>query len=275
LSLFDIHNHMIPGVDDGARDVAEAVTALLRLADAGATAVLTTPHFDGSLTLDPTRQRARLDALDRGWAELLAAPGLPDMELYRGAEIMLDVPDPRPTDQRLRIAGGPFVLVEFPHMTIPPGATRPLDALRTLDLIPVLAHPERYHGGGPAREDVIAAARSWRSAGAYLQVNGPSLVGRYGDAPRKRAMALLEAGLVDFIGSDYHARGQTMIPEYRALFGDGDEEAWTLLTSTNPRRMVEGKPPLPVPPARPGRAGSGRSWPGATLLGRLRGSRAQ
>jgi protein-tyrosine phosphatase len=229
LSLFDIHNHVIPGVDDGARDAAEAVAALRRLADAGATAVLTTPHFDGSLTLDPARQRARLDALDRGWATLMAAPDLPELELYRGVEIMLDVPDPRPTDERVRIAGGPFVLVEFPHMTIPPGATRPLETLRAADLIPVLAHPERYHGGGPSREDLVAAAHRWRSAGAYLHVNGPSLVGRYGDAPRNRAVALLEAGLIDYLGSDYHARGETMIPEYRAVFGDDDQEVWTLL----------------------------------------------
>lgn len=269
MSLFDIHTHLVPGVDDGARDVDEAVAALRRLAGAGVTAVLTTPHADGSLTLDPARQAARLDELDRGWARLMEADR-PELELHRGVELMLDVPNPSPDDPRLRIAGGRCVLVEFAHMIVPPGATRPLEALVSGGWIPVLAHPERYHGAGASPEALVTAARSWRDAGAYLQVNGPALVGRYGDEPCRRATALLEAGLVGYLGSDYHARGETMIQDYRAfMLESGNHDAWALLTDTNPRRMIAGEPPLPVPPLRLGRAPRRASRAGRSWLGRL------
>jgi protein-tyrosine phosphatase len=248
MSLVDVHNHVVPGVDDGARDEVEAVAALERLVAEGATAVLTTPHFRGSLTLAPAIQAQRLAELDRGWERLLAAPGLPPVELFRGAEILLDLPEPQPDDERVRIAGGPFVLVEFPYMAVPPSATRPLEWLRSAGWVPVLAHPERYDGAGTSKEAVVASARRWRDAGAYLQVNGPSLLGRYGDGPRRRAAALLEAGLVDYFGSDYHSRGEPMIDDYRtAMLQGGHQDAWTLLTQTNPSRMIQGQPPLPVP----------------------------
>jgi protein-tyrosine phosphatase len=256
VSLVDIHNHVIPGVDDGARDVADAVAAIRRLADAGATAVLATPHFQGSLTQEPAAQAARLAELDRGWHALEGAADRPAVELFRGVEILLDVPDPRPDDERVRIAGGPFVLVEFPYMTVPPGATRPLAALRADGWIPVLAHPERYHGAGSSPEEVVEAARRWRDAGAYLQVNGPALLGRYGQEARMRATTLMEAGMVDYLGSDYHCRGEPQIDEYVGMLrAGGHDEAVTLLTDTNPRRMLDGQPPLPVP-----RVWFARSW---------------
>jgi protein-tyrosine phosphatase len=251
VGVIDMHNHVIPGVDDGARDVPEAVAALQRLADAGATAVLTTPHFQGSLTHHPASQAERLAELDRGWELLLEAPDRPPLDLFRGVEVLLDVPEPRLDDERVRIAGGPFVLVEFPYMTVPPGSTRPLETLRADGWVPVLAHPERYHGAGSTPAHMVDAARRWRNAGAYLQVNGPALLGRYGPEARRRAVALLEAGVVDYMGSDYHARGEPRIMEYMAVLREGGHDgALTLLTETNPGRLLDGLPPLPVPPVR-------------------------
>jgi protein-tyrosine phosphatase len=251
LGVIDLHNHVVPGVDDGARDVPEAVAALRRLADAGAAAVLATPHFQGSLTHNPAGQAERLAELDRGWERLLEAPDLPPVELFRGVEVLLDVPEPRLDDERVRIAGGAFVLVEFPYMTVPPGSTRPLETMRGHGWIPVLAHPERYHGAGSTPEGIVEWARRWRNAGAYLQVNGPALLDRYGADARRRALALLEAGVVDYMGSDYHARGKSPITEYMAVLRDGGHDtALTLLTETNPGRLLDGLPPLPVPPVR-------------------------
>lgn len=249
--MIDLHNHVVPGVDDGARDVPEAVAALQRLADAGARAVLTTPHFQGSLTLQPAAQAERLAELDHGWERLLEAPDRPPMDLFRGVEVLLDVPAPRLDDERVRIAGGPFALVEFPYMTVPPGSTRPLETLRGDGWVPILAHPERYNGAGSTPAQMVDWARRWRNAGAYLQINGPALLGRYGAEARRRALALLEAGVVDYMGSDYHARGEPRIQEYMAVMREGGHDgALTVLTETNPGRLLDGLPPLPVPPVR-------------------------
>jgi protein-tyrosine phosphatase len=249
MSVVDIHNHLMPAVDDGARTPEDSVAALGRMREAGVVALVTTPHFDGSLTQDPKAQAKRLEELDQGWERLVEAGRGGGVELHRGVEVLLDVPDPHPEDPRLRINGGPFVLVEFPSMTVPPGATRPLEVLRAGGWIPVLAHPERYHSAGSTPEETVAEARRWRDAGAYLQVNGPALLGRYGPDARMRAFALLEAGMVDYLGSDYHSRGEPRIVEYVELLRErGFDAGLALLTDGNPRRMLDGKPPLPVPP---------------------------
>jgi protein-tyrosine phosphatase len=248
MSVIDLHSHLMPGVDDGAGDVAESVQALEQLAAAGVTAAITTPHFQGSLTHGAGRQALRLEELDHAWGMLERAPDRPEVELFRGVELLLDVPDPKVDDPRLRLNGGPFVLVEFPYMMVPPGSARVLEKLRTDGWQPILAHPERYEGQNPGLND----ARRWRAAGACLQLNGPALLGRYGETVRRRAFALLEAGLVDYLGSDYHSRGQPRIAEYRAALEDrGAGELLELLTETNPKRLLEGLPPLPVPPLSP------------------------
>jgi protein-tyrosine phosphatase len=251
MSLVDLHNHLVPGVDDGARDVGQALDALARLAAEGVVAVITTPHFSGALTHSPERQARRLAELDRGWAVLEGAAERPAVSLHRGVELMLDVPDPRVEDPRLRIGGGAFLLVEFPHMMVPPASERVLERLRGEGWYPVLAHPERYEGMDPA----LSLPRRWREAGAYLQLNGPALVGRYGQRVRARALALLRAGLVDYLGSDYHSRGEPRIGEYRQWLRDREGlEALELMSETNPTRLLEGIPPLPVPPLAPRRS---------------------
>ena len=111
-------------------------------------------------------------------------------------------------------------------------------------MTPVIAHPERYAG---LLEDLEVVAE-WRSAGAYLQVNGPSLIGRYGDSARDAAFALLENGWADYLSSDYHARGRSEIAAYRQILHElGGDEQVVLLTETNPGRLLADEAPLPVP----------------------------
>ena len=172
---------------------------------------------------------------------------IPDMQVWRGVELMMDAPEPVIGDPRLRLAGGPFLLVEFPFMTVPPRSRELIADLRTRDCVPILAHPERYHGFAPD----FSLAEQWRRQGAYLQVNGASLLGRYGQQAQRFAAGLLERGWVDYVCSDYHARGSPAVQAYRRLLLEleGVEQV-QLLCETNPARILEGQPPLPVPPLR-------------------------
>jgi len=245
-AMTDLHNHVIPGVDDGAADREATRAALQALLDDGVRRVVATPHVMGSLTLDPAGLAERLAAIDRAWAvaETIGAE-FPGLELGRGSEIMLDVPEPDLSDARLRLAGGRTVLVEFPFMVIPPYAARPLARIREHGFSPLLAHPERYLGVS------VAAVEEWRKAGAYIQVNGPALLGKYGDGPRRIALELLELGLVDCLSSDYHARGRPLVADYRRVLEErGAAEQAELLTATNPARAVAGEVPIPVGPMR-------------------------
>src|SRR5690606_7367835 len=198
--ITDLHSHLMAGVDDGAADASEARAALAALRAAGAVHVVTTPPVDGSLTRRADALERRLEALDAAWTALaaLAAEHEPGLRLERGAEVMLDVPTPQLDDPRLRIAGGPFVLVEFPHRILPPQSANTLARLAQQGWIPLVAHPERYASLGDDLEPIGA----WRRVGAYLQVNGPALLGRFGPRVRANALTLLARGWADCIASD-------------------------------------------------------------------------
>jgi protein-tyrosine phosphatase len=248
--MIDLHSHVIPGVDDGARDVEEALAALRAMADEGVSGVVATPHFDGALTHDHRAMEARLAVIDEGWAKLeraaAGAAGLP--KLVRGAEIKLDTPEPDVGEPRLRLAGGDFALFEFPFMSVPPHSARAVSWIRSSGYIPVIAHPERYQG----IFRMLNVVEEWRSAGAYLQVNCGSLTGRYGPEAKRVAEELLERGWIDYLASDHHSRGPMPHKACReAIVGWGGAEQAELMMRTNPERLLRNDAPLPVAPLRP------------------------
>lgn len=247
--LTDLHSHLVPGVDDGARTLDDAMEGLGRLWDAGVRTVVTTPHLDGSVTRSPGQLEVRLEEIGLAWKTLQAKAGevLPSLTLLRGQEIMLDIPDPVLADPRVRLAETPYVLVEWPRLQVPPATGPVLARLGEMGVKIVLAHPERYHGLDAA----MALPGEWRRMGALLQVNYGSLMGRYGDGPRKKAFTLLERGWVDLFSTDFHGRPHLLIYIREAadlLEEMGGLQQFDLLSRVNPTRLLEGNELLPVPP---------------------------
>ena len=94
-------------------------------------------------------------------------------------------------------------------------------------------------------------AGRWREAGAFLQVNYGSLLGRYGEAPRKRALTFLERGWVDLFSTDFHGRPHLplYIDEAEEALGElGGSEQFDILARWNPARLLEGGELLSAPP---------------------------
>ena len=257
--LVDLHSHLVPNVDDGARTRDDVLEGVQRMVDRGIRKIITTPHLDGSLTLAPKALSRRLDEMDSAWEAIResverAHPGL---QFLRAHEILLDIPAPDLSDARLHFPATSVVLVEWPRLQIPPGTPRVLTGLREGGLRPLIAHPERYRGF----DTELALAGAWREEGAFLQMNYGSLVGRYGPLARRQAFGLLARGAVDCLSSDFHGRPhlRLYIRETEALFsGAGAHEAWRLLTRVNPDRLSRGEAPLPVPAVRFSRGMMGR-----------------
>ena len=168
------------------------------------------------------------------------------MDLLRGHEVLLDVPDPDLSDPRVRLAGTNLVLAEWPRLQIPPETPAVIRALHKDRIEIVIAHAERYVG----YDEGMTIVERWRGEGAMCQVNYGSLLGMYGPKPREQAFRLLGKGRVDCLSTDFH--GSPSLPLFvdgaREIFEKCDAtEAWSLLTAINPRRIARGERPLPVP----------------------------
>jgi len=259
LRLGDLHSHLIPGVDDGARTLEEALRAVEAMVKVGIGTIVTTPHVRASVFHDPERGERRISEVESAYRGLAVAVAerFPDVRLGRGFEVMLDVPDPDLRDPRVRLASTDFVLVEWPRLRIPRGTNAVLARIRADGFTPIVAHPERYHG----LDAELRIAQSWRQTGALLQVNHGSLVGRYGTEARVRALRLLQMGVIHYLSSDHHPRPDhgLDIEAVRTLFQEaGAEESFQCLTEVNPSRLVQGEDPLPVPVFTPRRGFLGR-----------------
>lgn len=266
----DFHSHLVPGVDDGSRTLDESLYSIGRMVEAGLDRVITTPHLwlshaaGGQLT-------AFLELHDHRWTglELAVRARYPELDFRRGFEVMLDRPGLDLSDPRLRLGGTRFVLVEWPLHRIPSGASAMLERIVRSGLIPVVAHPERYHGIGPG----LGLVREWKRAGALLQGNYGSLAGQNGRGARAFILRMMQEGTLDYLCSDFHGRRKYtffMVPGARALRELGGDEQLAVLGKVNPARLFDGKAPLPVPPlslesageaapvAVPGKGGLGR-----------------
>ena len=261
-TLVDIHSHLVPGVDDGARHLPGVLNAIERMSQVGIGRFITTPHIDASLALTPSRLAARLDEVTQAWqtAHDAIQEEFPEVEYHRGHEVLIDLPEPDLTDPRLRLAGTSFVLIEWPRLQVPPGTPRVVRYICDQGHRPIIAHPERY--AGMIRKTELA--HQWKEAGALLQVNYGSLVGRYGSDAQAVAWRLIEGGQADYLASDFHGQSRLRIYKKEAwakLEERGGEEALDLLCRVNPSRIFHDLEPLTVPPV---------SAP-SSLLQRLRG----
>jgi protein-tyrosine phosphatase len=245
--MIDFHSHLMPGVDDGAADIDESRTGLQMLYDQGVRTIITTPHIRASLTHSKPALDSYLDELDAAFEKLqtLAGREFPELRLERGVEMALDVPAPRLGDRRLHLAGGDFVLVEFPFMSVPPNSAMPLRELRSLGVTPIVAHPERYANitvSYPLIEE-------WKEVGACIQINAGSLLGMYGATAKRIVWRILEDGLADYMCSDYHSRGRLPLTQAaQAMMEKGAAAQHRLLTLTNPQRMLRSEAPIAADP---------------------------
>lgn len=253
--IIDTHSHLVPGVDDGARDLEEALRGVDRLLGEGVDSILTTPHMDASLAQRADAFERHQQSVEAAWALLTCAcrERHPQLALHFGREILIDVPNPDVADPRVRLDGGRYVLLEFPRLTIPAESGDALLRVAEQRYSPIVAHVERYWFEEGREMRIL---ESWRRKGAMFQVNAGSFVGRYGSRARELAWELLRLGWVDLIASDYHARGGPGLRQARAALREqGAHEQVELLLGVNPRRILTGEDLEAVPAlaARPSR----------------------
>jgi protein-tyrosine phosphatase len=237
--VIDLHSHVLPGLDDGARDLDEAVEICTAAAADGVEVLAATPHVRSDYPTTPEQIEAALD-------ELRPVVGAA-IRLVPGAELAVSELQ-RPEDElrRYALAGNPaYLLVETPYAGWPIDLTERLVRLRRAGITPVLAHPERNDMVQSRPELLVAAVES----GTLVQLTASSLDGRLGARTRECARVLLDRGLAHLLASDAHApeiRAAGLAAAARAV---GDQALSRWLTVDVPRAILEGGP-LPPRPAR-------------------------
>ncbi len=234
--MIDLHCHLLPAVDDGARTVEQAVGVLREMARHGTTDVCLTPHLLAS------RAEAGIPpSHDAAYARLrAAAPAAP--RLHRGAEVMLDRPLGRAAAKEpgVRLAGTTYILVEFPRQVAGETVRNALTHVLSLGLVPVLAHPERYSSC------TTEAVRIWRDLGAKMQVDATTLLSAQGRG--ERARRLISEGLADLLAADNHGDVRMLATGRRMLEEHGGAHQAQLLVFHNPRAILDDAELEPVPP---------------------------
>lgn len=193
----DIHSHILPGIDDGAKTIDDAIALLDGLASVGCTQFITTPHVMRSVW-DNTREN--IEAKLTETRQLLDSRGV-NLPIRAAAEYLLDAnfAELFKTQPLLTLKDN-YVLIEMSYVNPPIQLFEFLFELQVAGYIPVLAHPERY---GFYHND-FAKYEQLKNAGCYFQINLLSTVGYYGEGVYKAAEKLLKKGMIDFSGSDAH-----------------------------------------------------------------------
>jgi protein-tyrosine phosphatase len=236
--LIDLHSHVLPGIDDGAADLAEALEICRAAAADGIEILAATPHVRHDHPTTPEQMASALAAVRAVAGDTVA--------LLPGGELDIAELD-RPVEElrRFGLAGNPgYLLVETPYHGWPLDIGVRFDRLLAAGITPVLAHPERSPDV-QQRPELVAGLVA---AGALVQVTAASVDGRFGRVPQRSVRRLLDDGLVHVIASDAHAASVRAIGLTAAARAIGDARLAGWLTVGVPRAIVDGGTVPPRPP---------------------------
>jgi len=195
--LCDMHNHLLPSIDDGSKNVEMSSKMLEGYLALGFTSVIPTPHVYQELY--PNTPETVKNAFGNLSKHCLKENSV-SVSSY-GAEYMVDEVFMKNLETGIPelLLKEKYILLEINFF----GATTMLESacfqLQQKALRPILAHPERYH----LMED-LATYKALKNKGFYFQLNALSLLGHYGPQVKQKAEKLLQAGLYDLVATDAH-----------------------------------------------------------------------
>lgn len=191
--MTDWHSHILPGLDDGFRSMADSLKVLERYDSLGISEVWFTPHVMEDVPNTTEALKRRFEELSEAYKGRV--------RLHLAAEYMMDNLFERRLKDRDLLplgTGGKHLLVETSYFNPPAGMVDILKGIKSAGYFPVLAHPERYMYMD--MEDYSALLDS----GVRLQLNLASLAGQYGPEVQDKAFQLLRKGYYSIAGTDLH-----------------------------------------------------------------------
>ena len=198
-AVTDIHCHLLPGIDDGAKSWVESLQMAQQAVAEGITTAIVTPHQLGA---NSQNRGETIRQLTAEFQRLLSEHAIP-LRVLPGADVRID------TDMIQRLVSGDclslgdhrrHVLLELPHELYLP--LQPvLEQLHRIRMVGILSHPERNQGILRQPELIPQLI----SAGCLMQITADSLVGTFGPAPQRFSEMMLRNGWVHFLATDAHS----------------------------------------------------------------------
>jgi protein-tyrosine phosphatase len=245
LDVVDIHSHILPGLDDGAKTLEDAVAMIKIAAESGTTDIVATPHANLEFKFNP-------ELIDEKIAELQAQAG-PVPRIHRGCDFHLtieNIEDALAHPFKYTINHKSYLLVEFSDSFIPDTSLAIFSRFQGAGMIPVITHPER-NVHLRKRMDQL---RSWVENGCLIQITAKSLLGGFGDTAKRISGELFDRNLVHFVASDAHDtkhRPPNLQAAYAYIAKNWGEERAEAVCVTTPLAALAGDAFQPVHRERP------------------------
>ncbi|MEO9534269.1 MAG: CpsB/CapC family capsule biosynthesis tyrosine phosphatase [Crocinitomicaceae bacterium] len=196
----DLHSHLIPGIDDGSKNIDESLIMLKKFSELGFKKVITTPHI--MIDFYKNNPETILGGLEKV-RKAIKDVGI-NIEIEAAAEYYLDGHfEELIAKKELLTFGDNYVLFELSFSNEPPRVKDAIFNMITSGYKPILAHVERY----PFYHNAWDTIEDFSNRGCLLQLNTNSLSGQYGPAVKKMAESLIDKDMIDVIGSDCHHLG--------------------------------------------------------------------
>ncbi|MFK8044495.1 MAG: tyrosine-protein phosphatase [Crocinitomicaceae bacterium] len=202
----DVHSHLIPGIDDGSKNMEETLIMLKGFIDLGYKKVITTPHVMSDFYKNTPE--TILGGLEKVRDAIAKEKLL--IKIDAAAEYYLDFHFEDLIEKKEVLTfGDNCVLFELSFMHEPTRIKEAIFNLQTAGYTPILAHVERY----PYYHNQWETLEDFKNRGCLFQLNTNSLSGVYGPGVKKMAEELIDKEMIDLLGSDCHHKGHIEIIE--------------------------------------------------------------
>lgn len=215
----DIHNHILPGIDDGAKTVEDSIELIKGFNEFGINDFICTPHImENYYPNNPSTIQSSLsllkNALKMNNLEHINIDAAAEHMIDSGFELILNENNIMPLSKS-------YLLIEMSYLQASINFDSAVQKIKSSGYFPILAHPERYM----YLHNKLGKYKNFKTDGVLLQMNILSLGDYYGSEVQKAAIWLLKNNLIDFAASDIHKTSQLNALKKIRL----KEKTWTLL----------------------------------------------
>lgn len=236
--MIDIHTHILPNIDDGARSIEETFNLIKEAKDVGFEAIVSTSHYmEGYYETATPEREVWVNAI----LENLKTKNI-DVNLYLGNEIYMSENMVKLLEEgkASTINDTSYVLFELPLNAEPLNLYDVIYEMQQYKIVPILAHPERYSFIQKEPELVYDLIQK----GVLMQANYGSIIGQYGEKAQMIVKKFFENNMIHMLGSDVH-RQNTIYPQIPQILKElihliGGEKL-NELTTINPKLVLNNK----------------------------------